>query len=151
MDFEISEAGPRGEISLIGSRCPDCGSHWFPTRTSCSRCFGRNLRRVELTRLGRVARFTIVRQAPQGYFGPVPYVLGDVTLDDGVSVLTNLVGKAVGEWRIGDLVAAYGLRLPAQLAGDAAAACFCFRPRAAEDTAPRGFALDASPAHTDQR
>jgi uncharacterized OB-fold protein len=135
MDFEITEGGPRGEISLIGSRCRDCGSHWFPTRATCSRCLSHDLESVELTRLGRVERFTIVRQAPQGYFGPVPYVLGDVTLEDGVSVLTNLVGKAVEEWRAGDLVAAYGLRLPTQRAGDAAAECFCFRPRSAEDAA----------------
>jgi uncharacterized OB-fold protein len=137
MDFEITEAGPRGEISLIGSRCLDCGSHSFPTRASCSRCFGHNLLPLELTRLGRVERCTIVRQAPQGYFGPVPYVLGDVTLEDGVSVLTNLVGKPVEAWRPGDPVAAYGLRLPTQRSGDAAAECFCFRPRTAEDAVPR--------------
>ena len=133
MDFEITAAGPRDEIRLIGSRCLDCEARSFPTRLSCSRCYGHNLEPHELARLGRVERFTIVRQAPQGYFGPVPYVLGDVTLEDGVSVMTNLVGKDVEGWRAGDLVAAYALRLPTQPAGDAAAECFCFRPRSAED------------------
>src|SRR5687768_11757979 len=86
MEYEITQAGPNGEISLIGSHCRDCGGLSFPTRASCSRCFGHDLETVELTRLGRVERFTVVRQAPPGYFGPVPYVLGDVTLEDGVSV-----------------------------------------------------------------
>lgn len=136
MEFEITEAGPRGEINLVGSHCRDCGAHCFPTRASCSRCYGHNLDAVKLTRLGRVERFTIVRQAPPGYFGPVPYVLGDVRLDDGVSLVTNLVGKAPGQWRSGDLVAVYGLLLPTQRTGDAAAECFCFRPRSAEDARP---------------
>ncbi len=133
MEYEITQAGPGGEISLIGSLCRDCGSRSFPTRASCSRCFGHNLETVALTRLGCVERFTVVRQAPPGYFGPVPYVLGDVTLEDGVSVLANLAGKPVEAWRAGDLVAAYVLRLPTQRSGDAAADCYCFRPRSTAD------------------
>jgi uncharacterized OB-fold protein len=133
MDYQFTKPGSRDEISLVGSVCTVCNSRFFPTRATCSHCLSRNLEMVELTRLGRVTRFTIVRQAPLGYFGPVPYVLGDVTLDDGVNVLGNLTGKAVDDWRVGDLVASYVLRLPAQRSEGATVECFSFRPRVAVD------------------
>ena len=134
MDYQFTKPGRRDEISLVGSACKDCGQHFFPTRSTCSRCYSQTLDTVELTRLGRVDRFATVRQAPVGYFGTVPYVLGDVTLEDGVNVLCNLSGKPVQGWHVGDLVASYVLRLPLKADGDLTD-CFCFKPRSREDTA----------------
>ena len=132
MDYQFTKPGTRDEISLVGSICKSCGHHFFPTRSTCSSCYSRELEMVELTRLGRVDRFTTVRQAPVGYHGPVPYVLGDVTLEDGINVLCNLAGKPPEEWRAGDAVASYVLRLPVKPGGESTE-CFCFKPRVAED------------------
>src|SRR3546814_107910 len=106
---EFSEPGPNGEIRLIGRQCLDCGALFFPAHQRCVACFRRNLKPAELARDGQVQCFTIVRQAPSGYFGPVPYAIGNVLLSDGVSVLSPLCGKSVDDWQIGDAVAAYAI------------------------------------------
>jgi uncharacterized OB-fold protein len=129
MEYRFTKPGAHGEIALIGSRCLDCRGVFFPTRANCSRCFGHRLEDVELSRLGELRGFTIVRQAPSGYFGPVPYVIGNVTLNDGVFVVCPMAGKAVEEWRTGDAVAAFVLRLPASRSGETTVDCFSFQPR----------------------
>ena len=73
-----TEAGPRGEIQLVGQRCSACGTRCFPERSRCSRCFSDKLEPVALDRAGTVDCFAIVRQAPKGFAGPVPYVIGNV-------------------------------------------------------------------------
>lgn len=100
--FEISASS--GNLNLIGSVCTTCGQKVFPARKRCPRCFGEALERFDFGRVGRLVAFTIVRQAPPGYFGDVPYVLGTVEIEDGIHVLTHLVGKDPGTWRSGDLV-----------------------------------------------
>lgn len=128
----FSEPGRRGEIHLLGHRCRDCSARFFPRRMSCIRCFGHNLDAVELHRIGKVLSFAIVRQAPSGYFGPVPYAIGNVALDDGVIVLSPLTGKSVEAWRCGDVVAAYALGVPTREV-DRSVTCYGFRPADPDD------------------
>ena len=119
--------GPRDEINLLGQRCRDCGARAFPQRMSCVRCYGHNLDPIPLDRTGRVVTCAVVRQAPSGYHGPLPYVIGNVALDDGVVVISQLVGKPIDEWRAGDAVAACAVRLPVAQ-GDSTLTVYGFRP-----------------------
>lgn len=95
-----------GAMRLLGSQCDDCGQRMFPRRVCCVSCYSRNLKDAALESTGKVDCFTIVRQAPPGYEGPVPYVLAMVLLGNGVHVLSHLTGKPPNRWRIGDTVAA---------------------------------------------
>lgn len=124
----FTKPGLHGEISLIGSCCRDCGTRFFPQHASCINCFGHHLDSIELERVGKVNRFTIVRQAPTGYFGPVPYVIGNVILDDGVSVVSQLIGKNAEDWQRGDIVAAYALELPSGDGDAPTVQCYGFGP-----------------------
>lgn len=68
--------------------CPDCGS----TATSWSEASGR----------GTVYTFTVVhRSVVQAYREAVPYVLAYVELEEGPRVMTNIVGCAPEEVRVG--------------------------------------------------
>ena len=72
--------------------------------------------------------FTVVRQAPRGYYGPVPYVIGNVALAGNVRILAQLIGKEPELWRCGDMVGACIFPLPRDPEGQSIALCYGFRP-----------------------
>lgn len=108
---EFERTGPGDEVVLIGGRCVDCGATLFPVRQRCTSCFGPRIEKASFPGEGRVVSFTIVRQAPSGYFGPVPYVVGNVALSDGISALCPLTGRDVEAWHTGDAVSAFALNV----------------------------------------
>lgn len=84
---------------LLGSRCPECGACFFPSRRVCSRCLTEGLEPAPLSTRGTVHSCTVVHQAAPGF--EVPYALGYVDLPEGVRVLGQITGIAPGEARIG--------------------------------------------------
>jgi uncharacterized OB-fold protein len=101
----------------------------FPKRLRCVSCFGAEVADTLLARSGEVRTATVVRQAPLGYDGPVPYSLGQVLLGGEVLVLAHLVGKPLSDWRAGDKVDTCAMTL--QVRTDACTApvtCYAFTP-----------------------
>lgn len=129
-----TEPGTRGDVRLVGRRCTACGVRVFPARLRCVSCFSERMERVVLSRLGKVDAFTVVREAPPGYHGPVPYVLGQVVFDNDIVALSHLVGKPVDDWRRGDIVASYVLELPAG-SKQVPHRTFAFQPASPQDLA----------------
>jgi uncharacterized protein len=86
---------------LLGSRCTSCGTVAFPPREFCPSCRAVDgLTETELGTAGRIATFTVVRQAPPGV--PVPYVLAQIDLpDDDVRLLATVVGAAPEDVALG--------------------------------------------------
>lgn len=118
-----------GEVRLVGQRCRRCGACFFPGgRDRCGRCFGGDLERVELEGRGRLDCYTVVRQAPKGYFGPVPYVVGSVTVGSEVQVIAQLVGKDPETWCCGEVVAVCTYEVPRDAHGERIAVCYGFGP-----------------------
>lgn len=101
-----------GGTMLRGAQCRACGQRMFPARLCCVVCFSRQVEPLLLGGIGKVTAFTVVRQAPPGYAGPVPYVLAMVLLGNDVHVLTHLVQREPEAWRIGDAVLPCTLTLP---------------------------------------
>ena len=78
-------------------RCGSCEEvHWYP-RPRCPYCGG-DTDWVDGTGRGQVYSFTIVPHAE------TPFVLAYVTLEEGPSMLTHLVGRPADQWAIGDRV-----------------------------------------------
>ena len=127
-DGSFSQVDPNGDVHLIGSECGACGQQMFPARARCVKCFGDQLHEYRFGSLGKVVSFTVIRQAPPGYHGPVPYVLGMVELGGGTQVLTHLVDRGPGQWQAGDRVESCAMSLG--LAADAppCGQSFAFRP-----------------------
>ncbi len=70
---------------LLLKRCRDCGeTHYYP-RAICPYCFSSNTEWYEASGRGRIYSFSIMRRAP------VPYVMAYVTLDEGVTMMTNII------------------------------------------------------------
>src|SRR2546427_3249542 len=69
--FTMDEDDPR----LLGSRCPSCGTFFFPRASFFCRnpeCEGTEFEQVRLSRRGRVWSYTANRYQP-----PAPYVSAD--------------------------------------------------------------------------
>jgi uncharacterized OB-fold protein len=81
------------ERRLLVQWCTACEEPvWFP-REVCVRCLGNTLEWREVTGLGSVYAF-LVEHRPNlpGVFGDSPYVVALVDLDEGVRLMSNVVG-----------------------------------------------------------
>ena len=87
--LKISEDGTRGV--LLGKKCQDCGQNFFGAPQFCLKCTSANLKPVELTGEGVVTTYTIVRQAPPGWQGDVPYLLATVRVPEGPHIASEVV------------------------------------------------------------
>jgi uncharacterized OB-fold protein len=86
---------------LLGSRCRECGTSFFPPRQICPRCMKEGiLETVPLSPRGTLYTYTVIRQAPPRY--PVPYAVGYVDLPEGVRVFAQLDGWDKRELRLGE-------------------------------------------------
>ena len=87
--------------ALMGSRCPQCGEHFYPPRYVCLNCYHEGLEEVALSTRGELWTFTIARAALPGTLMMPPYVIAQVRLPEGVSVATVLTDVDPEAVRIG--------------------------------------------------
>jgi uncharacterized OB-fold protein len=91
------------EKKLLVQECDSCRRRWFTPEAVCIHCTSQQWSWVESTGIGHVYSLTIVHRAPRPEFD-APYVIAVVELDDGWSMLTNLIGRDPEAWRNGDRV-----------------------------------------------
>lgn len=94
------EACARHELYV--QRCRACQSIRHYPRALCPACLSADTEWLRCSGRGTVYTFTVTHQnqAP-GFRDGLPYVLAYVELDEGVRILTNVVGCAVDDVRIG--------------------------------------------------
>ncbi len=86
------------EGMLCTRSCKHCGKlHWYP-RPLCPFCQG-DTEWQQLSGLGEIYSVSVTRKA-----GPVPYAIAYVTLDEGITMLTNIVDCDLDALRIGQRV-----------------------------------------------
>ncbi|MGE0135930.1 MAG: Zn-ribbon domain-containing OB-fold protein [Dehalococcoidia bacterium] len=74
-------------------RCAGCDTPRFPPKPICSQCLSEASRDVEVSGAGTVYSYTVVhRGAAPVFLEEGPYVIALVDLDEGVRVMSNLVG-----------------------------------------------------------
>ena len=89
-------AAQQGVLRL--RRCTACQKpHWYP-RPVCPFCLG-DTAWEDASGLGTVYSVTVTRRA-----GPIPYALAYVALDEGVTMLTNIVDCDLDSVHIGQRV-----------------------------------------------
>lgn len=70
---------------LLLRHCTSCGRvHHYP-RALCPYCFSDKLDWQEASGKGKVYTYSVMRRAPE------PYVIAYVTLEEGISMMTNIV------------------------------------------------------------
>ena len=87
---------------LVIQRCRACGAIQHYPRGVCAACWRTELEWQPSGGRGRIYTFTVVHrsQAP-GFKDALPYVLAYVELDEGVQVLTTVVGGDPARLAIG--------------------------------------------------
>lgn len=86
------------EDRFLVKRCLACGQvHWYP-RAICPLCFSDRTEWQTGSGRGTVHAFTVMRRAPQ------PFAIAFVTLEEGPSMLTNLVDCDFDRLAIGQAV-----------------------------------------------
>jgi uncharacterized OB-fold protein len=79
------------EGSLLGTQCTSCGEHFFGSVVFCQHCTSTQLEPVPLSNIGTLYSYTIVRAAPSGWKGDVPYALGQVELPEGPHIISEVI------------------------------------------------------------
>lgn len=95
----LNEEGTVG--ILVGTRCGQCGEHFFGKIVFCQNCTSNDLNPVELSGQGTLYSYTIVRVPPPGWRGAVPYALGQVELPEGPHVISEVVGGPFEHLKVG--------------------------------------------------
>lgn len=84
------------EGRFLIKRCQTCSQvHWYP-RSICPFCHSDRTVWEESPGEGVVYTFSVMRRSPSG-----PYAIGYVTLDEGVSLMTNFVDVTPEDLAIG--------------------------------------------------
>jgi uncharacterized protein len=84
LETEAYWEGTRKDKLLL-KKCSDCGkTHWYP-RAICPHCSSSNTVWYEASGKGKIYSFSVMRRIE------IPYVMAYVTLEEGVTMLTNIV------------------------------------------------------------
>jgi uncharacterized OB-fold protein len=90
------------EHQLLIQKCGDCGAYRFYPRLYCPKCASEAVQWSRVSGRATVYSYTVIHRAPSPGFKPdLPYVLAIVDLDEGVRMMTNIVGCKPEEVRIG--------------------------------------------------
>ena len=76
---------------LLGSKCSDCGSEFFPPVYVCRRCGSEHIEDREMPRSGVILTYTILREEMAGFENQMPLTFAIVKLENGVKVLGQVV------------------------------------------------------------
>jgi uncharacterized OB-fold protein len=78
---------------LLVQRCRGCGALQHYPRGICASCWGTDLEWRSSSGRGTVHTYTVThRSQARGFRDELPYVLAYVELDEGVQLITNIVG-----------------------------------------------------------
>ena len=93
------ERGPRYRNEA--ARCTECGKMHFPPRRVCLECGHRELEACRMTDTGKVVTYTVIRVAPPGFGGHVPYVVAVLEMDDSTRIMAQVVDVVPADMRTG--------------------------------------------------
>jgi uncharacterized protein len=104
-DFFSKPLHPLEGVTLMGTRCRDCGEVFMGKAIACQRCQSENLESIALSRTGKLYSYTINWNKPPGeYKGPdpfQPYAVGLVELPEGIRLVSVLTGIDFNNIKIG--------------------------------------------------
>ncbi len=90
------------EGRLMLQHCSACGGWSFPVRERCPHCFAAGLQWRQASGRGTLYTFTIMHQVMNpGFAAHAPYNVAQVDLDEGVRMVSNVVGIPNDALRIG--------------------------------------------------
>ncbi len=116
--IEFSRLGPP-KLKLYAMRCQSCNTlHPWWEQYTCGVCRGRELVEERLEGTGELSNYTVVYYPPRDFLGQEPYVVGHITMDEGVLMPAPVVGVAPEDVEVGTRVKAVLRRMKLGHEGD---------------------------------
>ena len=60
---------------VTGTRCKDCGMHFFPPRADCYQCLSSNMEWFDVSGTGKLISYSKLEYAPVGFEEDLPYAI----------------------------------------------------------------------------
>ena len=77
---------------LLIQQCSKCSKYQFYPRIICTACMSNNIEWVKASGCGHIVSYTIVRRAiSEAYAADVPYVIALIQLDEGPTMMSNVI------------------------------------------------------------
>jgi uncharacterized OB-fold protein len=90
---------------LIIQICADCHVKIMYPKKYCPACLSENLGWMDSPGRGEVMSFSVqLRSAPSSFVDKMPYVVAVIRLDEGVQLMSNIVGDGAMQVSCGDRV-----------------------------------------------
>lgn len=86
------------DSKLLLKRCTSCSEFHFYPRAICPHCFSADTQWHESKGEGSIYSFSVMRRVPQ------PYAIAYVKLDEGVTIMTNIIDVDLDSLAIGQRV-----------------------------------------------
>ncbi|AWR96907.1 3-hydroxybutyryl-CoA epimerase [Acidianus sulfidivorans JP7] len=96
--FEQLEKG-----KVLYTRCPKCGTAYFPPRQDCAKCKISNLDWEEIKSEGELLAYTIIYVKPESFSKYPDYIIGVAKFPEGFNVLAWIKSNK-GELKVGSKV-----------------------------------------------
>jgi len=78
---------------LLIQRCQDCGANQFFPQSFCRKCLSDHMEWLEASGKGVIYTYTVVHRPPtQTFEEDVPYTVALVELDEGVRMMSTIIG-----------------------------------------------------------
>lgn len=85
----------------MGVKCDECGHIFLPPRPICSKCYAKDLKWIELRKVGRLLTYTVIHVPPKSFESIAPYVVGVIKLEEGPQLLGMIRDIRSEDVRIG--------------------------------------------------
>jgi len=80
---------------VTGTRCTDCGTHFFPPRSNCFKCLASNMAWFDVTGTGKLVTYSRLQYAPVGFEKDLPYCIA--LLDYGDYKVFGRISSSIAE------------------------------------------------------
>ena len=80
------------KYKMVSAKCKKCDIVHFPPRTLCTQCGG-PLEKHQLSGLGKIISYTVVRTPPEGFEKNAPYVVAIIELCEGTFISGQIVSE----------------------------------------------------------
>ena len=115
------------EDALIGSRCIDCGRYFFPQRRWCGFCAEPKTEIVELSKEGTITSYSLMTRKQIYCLVDIPYILGEVTIPEGIVIYTMINAKNTEVLKIGQKARLDTIEIKKDESGNSIMA-YCYLP-----------------------
>jgi uncharacterized protein len=115
------------EDVLIGSKCKKCGRYFMPQRKWCGYCAEPCTEPIELSREGKLTSYSLMNRKPEYALIATPYVLGEVTIPEGIIIYSVINEKNVKNLKMGQRVRLDTVEIKKDDSGNSISA-YAFKP-----------------------